>query len=169
MVTESGSVESQGLPVAAELGEGAGCIPIVSTPKMEKVGVFFGEESDEGQKEEAAEDHCEGAALGDADFAAQGLELIFEGVDDEEGVKTIAVEGEAGSGGPFVAGHPEHGSAVAFVEGVAGIHLKEAKVWVFGVVVPVFSCSVDAAFNAGLGAKAELVSGAGGGGFGTSD
>ena len=106
MVTESGAVEAQGLPVAAELGEGAGCVPIVSIPKMEKVGVFFGEESDEGQKEEAVEDHCEGAALGDSDFAVQGLELIVEGVDDEEGVMTIADEGKAGSGGPFVAGHP---------------------------------------------------------------
>ena len=164
-----GSVEAQGLPVATKLGKGAGCIPIVSTPKMEKVGVFFGEESDEGQKEEAVEDHCEGAALGDSDFVVEGLELIFEGVDDDEGAVTIAVEGAAGSGGPFVAGHPEHGGAVAFVEGVAGIHLKEAKVWVLGVVVPVFSGSMDTDFDAGWEAAAELVSGAGGGGFGTSD
>lgn len=90
-------------------------------------------------------------------------------MDHKEGVVPVAVEGKEGATWPFMTGSPEHRSAISHIEGIGGVHLQNAKLWVIGMFLPDFVSRVDAALDASFKATAELIGATGGGGFFTSD
>ena len=69
----------------------------------------------------------------------------------------VRVKDKQGAFGPFMADDPKHGCAVGFVESVAGVYLEEAKSGFHSMLFPEEPRRVNAAFDAGFEATAELV------------
>ena len=105
----------------------------------------------------------------DSSLAEEGLEFIGGAVDDEEGMMFVAVEDKQGSTGPFMAGDPKHCGPVELVEGIGGINLEEAEFSTVGMLAPELVGGMDATFDAGCEATAELGGAASDGGFFTSE
>ena len=62
----------------------------------------------------------------------------------------IAVERESGSGGPEMSYCPQHGGAVAFVEGILHVNEEESPLFFCIKLIPDRFNSMDAAFDACL-------------------
>lgn len=138
---------------------------IIGKPDVGQVWELGAKVAADGKRKETVQDHGEGTALSDSSTAEEGNAGAAIVVDDEDGEMAVAVECEGTTTGPLVTSNPEDSSAVSELEGIVGIDLNESKVGFFGVRIPNFVSSMNAALDASLKTTAELIGATSGGGF----